>query len=282
MLLNVAHTPASDAAALAALPALPRAPRRAPPLRRRPARSIASVTRARPHASPWRTGSRHSGATYVNLAGSKARTSRDVPKLYQRLGDSSLIEIEQSSKPSPTNHRSSSIVLSNNRRCGRSDILHRGRSTTPTDIVGKALRVMRVVGQERESLPFHLATAAASDPPCLEFEIDPGIPVGQIACSPCRPVVPAVMRRPARATGRSFERRTSVMPRALRSPNTPRSIARGRNPGNRYPSDRRLGFDEVGIRTSCQLSASLNSTGAQHPRAFQADRPSEFTHTFPR
>ena len=149
-------------------------------------------------------------------------------------------------------------------------VLHRGRSTAPADVVGKALRVMRVVGQERESLAFHLATTAASDPPHLELEVDARIPVGQIACSAYRAVVPAAMRRPAAAADRFFERRTSVMTRALRSPNTPRSIVRGRKPENRYASARRIGFDEVGIAISCQISTDPKSAETKHPRAFQA------------
>ena len=38
------------------------------------------------------------------------QSSRDIPKLYQLLGGRSLIVIEQSSKPSTTNHRSSSML----------------------------------------------------------------------------------------------------------------------------------------------------------------------------
>jgi hypothetical protein len=63
------------------------------------------------------------------------------------------------------------------------------------------------------------------------------------------------------------------MTRALRSPNTPRSIARGWKPGNRYASARRFGFGEVGIEISCQISAPLKTAETQHPRVFQADRP---------
>jgi hypothetical protein len=50
--------------------------------------------------------------------------------------------------------------------------LQRGRSTAPANIVGKALRVLRVVGQERELLAFHLATTSAIDPPHGECEIE--------------------------------------------------------------------------------------------------------------
>ena len=152
-------------------------------------------------------------------------------------------------------------------------VLHRGGSAAPADVVGKALGVVRVVGKECEPLALHLATTAASHPPHLELEIDARIPVGQIACSTYRPVVPAVMHRPTGAADCCFERRMSVMTRALRSPNTPRSIARGRKPANRNASLRCFGFDEVGIRISCQTSAFRKSARTQHPRAFQVGDP---------
>src|SRR5262245_31814119 len=90
------------------------------------------------------------------------------------------------------------------------------------------------------------------------------------------------MHRPARAADRFFERRTSVMTRALRSPNTPWSIARGRKPGNRHASARRIGFDEPDIEISCQVSTVLKSAESQPPRAFQAGRSLKSTHTFQR
>ena len=162
------------------------------------------------------------------------------------------------------------------------DVLHRGGATSPADVVGEALGVMRVVGQECQSLASRLATTAASHPPHLEFEIDPGIPVGQIAGATYRAIVPAVVHRAAGTADRFFSRRTSVITRALGSPNTPRSIARGRKPGNRYASARCIGFDDLDIGISCQLSALLESAETQHPRAFQAGRRLKSTHTFPR
>jgi transposase len=68
----------------------------------------------------------------------------------------------------------------------------------------------------------------------------------------------------------------------LRSPNTPRSIARGRKPGNRYESARRIGFDELDIEISCQVSAVPKRAETQHPQAFQAGRSLKLTHTNPR
>ena len=104
---------------------------------------------------------------------------------------------------------------------------------TPTHVVGKARRIMRVVGQEGKPLALHLTTASAIDTPHLECEIDARVAVGQIAGMTNRAGVPALMPRSARSARRFFERRTSVMTRALRSPNTPRNVTSGRTPGNR-------------------------------------------------
>jgi hypothetical protein len=134
-------------------------------------------------------------------------------------------------------------------------VLDRRGCAAPAHVVGKALRVMRVVGEEGKPLALHLSAASAIDAPHLELEIDARVPIGQIAGPTNRAVVPPPVHRPTRRTSRFFERRTSVMTRALRSPNTPRNIASGRTPGNRYASDRRFGFDEVGIVKSCQLFA---------------------------
>ena len=127
--------------------------------------------------------------------------------------------------------------------------------TAPVHVVGKALRVMRVVGEEGKSLALHLSAASAIDAPHLELEIDARVPVGQIAGSTNRAVVPPPVCRAASSACRFFERRTSGMTRALRSPNNPRNVASGRNPGNRYASDKRFRLGEVGIAQSCQLSA---------------------------
>src|SRR5882672_9622854 len=114
---------------------------------------------------------------------------------------------------------------------------------------------MRVVGKEGKSLALHLSAVSAIDAPHLELEIDARVPVGQIAGPTNRAVVPHPVRRPASRARRFFERRTSGMTRALRSPNNPRNVASGRNPGNRYVSDSRFVLHEVSIAESCQLSA---------------------------
>ena len=55
------------------------------------------------------------------------------------------------------------------------------RAASPADVVGEALGECVLSARNAESLASHLATTAASHPPHLEFEIDPGIPVGEIA-----------------------------------------------------------------------------------------------------
>ena len=63
---------------------------------------------------------------------------------------------------------------------------------------------------------------------------------------------------------------------------TPRTVGSGRKPGNLYASERRFGFDEVGIGKSCQICAPRESLETLYSCAFQTSRPSIFTDTNPR
>lgn len=131
---------------------------------------------------------------------------------------------------------------------------------------------MRVVGQKSEPLALHVPATSTIHTPHLEFEVDARVPVGQIARPANRTVVPTPMQRPTRAAQRFFERRTSDMTRALRSPNTPRTVGSGRKAGNLYASERRFGFDEVGIGKSRQICAHRESPGTLYPGPFQIAR----------
>jgi hypothetical protein len=63
-------------------------------------------------------------------------------------------------------------------------------------------------------------------------------------------VVPPCMRSTAAATQRFFERRTSVMTRALGSPKMPRTVGCARKRGKAYAShSRRLRFVDLAIQT---------------------------------
>jgi len=86
-------------------------------------------------------------------------------------------------------------------------VADRGLPTTPADIVGKALRVARVAGQEVQPLALHRPAAAALNPPHLQLQDDPKWPARQVANPPHSPVIPAPVRPAATAAQCFFERR---------------------------------------------------------------------------
>ena len=128
------------------------------------------------------------------------------------------------------------------------NVLDRRLPTALAHVMGKALRIERVVRKEIEPLAFHLAATAASHPPDLNLQEDARVATRQIANLPYTPVVPTQMNSPAAPANRFFARRASVMMRAFGSPKTPRTVGWGRKPGNVYVSHRRrCRFDELAI-----------------------------------
>lgn len=126
---------------------------------------------------------------------------------------------------------------------------------TPSDVPGKALGVERIVGEEVEPLGLHLAASPTVDPANLQFQPDAGVATGQVAHAANLAVVPPELRTATAAADRFFPRRTSVMTRALGSPNTPLTWACGRKPGNRYASSRRRRLArDLAMTKACQKS----------------------------
>ena len=83
-----------------------------------------------------------------------------------------------------------------------------------------------------------------------EFEVDAHVAAAKIADLPHASVVPTRAHPAAAATGCFFERRSRVMTRAFGSPQTPRTVGWGRNPGKVYASQsRRFRFADVPIET---------------------------------
>jgi hypothetical protein len=123
------------------------------------------------------------------------------------------------------------------------------------DVPGEALGVERVAGQEVQPFGLHLAAPAAVHTPDLQFEPDPRVAAGQVPDSSRLAVVPARLGASASAADRFFPRRTRLRTRACGSPNTPRTVALGRQPGNRYASSRRrrLGLGRC-MPEACQIS----------------------------
>ena len=161
-------------------------------------------------------------------------------------------------------------------------ILDRRRPAAPSDVMGKALGIEGIAGQEVELLAFHFAAMLAVNPPHVDSKVDPAVAARQIANLPRALVVPAKPHTSAAATLRFFERRTRSMMHACESPKIPRTTGCARNPGTVYASvSRRFRLNEVAIQTCCQLHAPCETPDSQYPCGFQADSHHQFTHSLP-
>ncbi len=152
------------------------------------------------------------------------------------------------------------------------NILDRPRAAAPPYVVGKALGIEGIVGQESELLALHFAAALALNTPDLELQVHAPVATGQISNLPQAPVVPARVHSTTAAADVFFERRTRVMTRAFGSPKTPRTVGSGCKPGNASPSQsRRFRFDELAIGTSCTNSRVIPMPQSKHWRSFQVN-----------
>ena len=133
------------------------------------------------------------------------------------------------------------------------DILDRAHPAAPSDVVGKALGVEGVLGQEIQPLALHRLTAPALYATNLDLEVHPHIAVGQVAHTPCAPVVPAKVPCTTGATERFFPRRVRRMSRARWSPKMPSMNCRARKPGKVYASESRRRRRVLAIGKSCQI-----------------------------
>src|SRR6266849_4580232 len=128
--------------------------------------------------------------------------------------------------------------------------------TAPPHVEGEALGVKGIVGEKREALLLHLATALTGHAPHLDVEVAAQVAAGQVADAALLAVVPPALPPAAGPAGRFFDRRVSVMMRAWGSPKIPVTVGLGRNPGKRYASHSRRGRRGVGMRRSCPIPAS--------------------------
>jgi hypothetical protein len=130
------------------------------------------------------------------------------------------------------------------------NILDRGLSTAPPNVVGKALGIEGVVRQKVELFALHVPATLALNATHLEFQGHARIAARQIANTPRASVVPTQAHSTAAPADRFFERRFRVTTRAFGSPNTPRTAGSGRNPANAYASQsRRHRLVDLTIRT---------------------------------
>src|SRR5262249_59980286 len=117
-------------------------------------------------------------------------------------------------------------------------LLDRSVAPAAADVIPKALGVERIIGQKGEPLALHLATAAAVDPPHLQFEENARVAARQVAHPADLAVVPTHLDVTATAAGRFFERRLSVITRAFGSPKIPRTVGARPKPRHQYASPR--------------------------------------------
>ena len=147
------------------------------------------------------------------------------------------------------------------------NVLDRPRAAAPPHVVGKALGIEGMVGQEIELLAFHAPAALALHAPNLELQIHAPVAVGQIARLAHTSVVPSAVKATAAATHRFFERRTRGMTQAFGSPKTPHTVGSGCKPGNAYASQsRRFRRDELAIGISCTNSRVIHMPQSKHRR----------------
>ena len=111
------------------------------------------------------------------------------------------------------------------------NIFDRRLPAATADVESKAFRIERIIGEERQLLALHGATAPTIDAPDLHFEIDARVAAGEIANAPGSAIIPAAVCTTASAAKRFFVRRMSVTTRTRGSPNTPRTVVSARNPG---------------------------------------------------
>jgi hypothetical protein len=92
-------------------------------------------------------------------------------------------------------------------------------------------------------------------------------------------IVPAVMQASTAAAQSFFERRLSLIMRALGSPKMPRTVPSGRKPGNAYASQsRRFRFAGTAIRNFQILSTPPHAQNPAMMRLYEVLTP-EITHT---
>ncbi|EKD31085.1 MAG: hypothetical protein ACD_77C00405G0001, partial [uncultured bacterium] len=149
------------------------------------------------------------------------------------------------------------------------DIRNRAAPAAPAHVPGKPLGVERIVRQEVEPFALHFSAVPAKHPSDPDFQIDARIPAGQVANPSQLLVVPARMRQPATVADGFFERRTSVMTRALGSPKMPRIFSSGRKWANRYASSRRLRLGEMAIGKSSRFLQRVQTGFCQMPQGLQ-------------
>ncbi|MEX3583506.1 MAG: hypothetical protein VB137_14780 [Burkholderia sp.] len=157
-------------------------------------------------------------------------------------------------------------------------ILDRAFPTAAANVPREPLRVVRVAGKEAQPLALHPVVALTSNVSHLELQVDAQVAARQIACTRLLAIV-ARTYSVASSAGCVFERRTSAMTGATRSPNTPWISSRGRNLSKRYASDRRFRLREVAIAEIMPAFSQHPNLANPLPHSLAGIFMTKFTHT---
>ena len=152
-----------------------------------------------------------------------------------------------------------------------------GRDTaTPSHEEGEAFRIERIVREPIELFLFYLAASLAVDTSNLQFQVDPSVPIRQVAYSAQLVVVPSSTRTATHPADSFFPRRWRRTTLAFGSPNMPCTAELGRKLGKRYVSHRRR---YLRILKSCQIPRPLKHLDL---RRVQTVFHAKFTHSLGR
>ncbi len=149
------------------------------------------------------------------------------------------------------------------------NVRHRAGATPSAYIPSKPLGIEWGVGEKVGSFAFHFPAVPTKHPSNFDFQIDTCVATGEVANLPKLLVVPARARSSATVAGRFFERRTSVMIRALESPKMPRIFSSGRKQGNRYASRIRLGLREIAIEKTSHFLQQVQDAFCLMPQGLR-------------
>lgn len=111
--------------------------------------------------------------------------------------------------------------------------LDRAVATASSHEESKTLGVEGIVGKPVQIFGLHGTTPLALHPTNMEVEIDSFVSTGKVADLPRPLIVEGGRDLPTNAARRFFPRRWRVTTTARGSPKSPRTVAKGSNPGNR-------------------------------------------------
>ncbi len=153
-----------------------------------------------------------------------------------------------------------------------------GTAAAP-NVIGKTLRIERVVREEGKPFLLHLAAAPALDAANLQVQENAESSAGKVSHTSPLPVVEASVAQAASTADCFFSRRVRVTTRAWASPKIPCTVGSGRKPGKRYASS---SFLEWIIRKTYQNSKPSKDAEAPVNTGLKGYHTPFFTHSIAR